>query len=74
METKKSLSEIYECRTLQPLLEMLEDKTLSDDLRLAVAYQYDRLKAHIDENKKAEFDENENPIITNTNYKDIIER
>ena len=74
METKKSLSEIYECRTLQPLLEMWEDKTLSDDLRLAVAYQYDRLKAHIDEKKKADFDEHEKPIIQNTNYKDIIER
>lgn len=69
-----TLHQIYECRTLQPLLEMLEDKTLSDDLRLAVAYQYDRLKAHIDEKKKAEFDENEKPIIKNTNYKDIIER
>lgn len=50
-----TLQQIYECRTLQPLLEMLEDKTLSDDLRLAVAYQYDRLKAHIDEKKKADF-------------------
>ena len=69
-----TLQQIYECRTLQPLLEMWEDKTLSDDLRLAVAYQYDRLKAHIDENKKAEFDENEKPIIQNPNYKDIIER
>lgn len=69
-----TLQQIYECRTLQPLLEMWEDKTLSDDLRLAVAYQYDRLKAHIDENKKAEFDENEKHIIKNTNYKDIIER
>lgn len=69
-----TLQQIYECRTLQPLLEMLEDKTLSDDLRLAVAYQYDRLKAHIDEKKKAEFDEHEKPIIKNTNYKDIIER
>lgn len=74
METKKSLSEIYECRTLQPLLEMWEDKTLSDDLRLAVAYQYDRLKAHIDEKKKADFDINEKPIIQNPKYKDIIER
>ena len=62
----KTLSEIYECRTLQPLLEMWEDNTLSDDLRLAVAYQYDRLKAHIDEHEK--------PIIQNTPYKDIIER
>ena len=53
---------------------MWEDKTLSDDLRLAVAYQCDRLKAHIDEKKKDEFDENEKPIIKNTNYKDIIER
>ena len=61
----KSLSEIYECRTLQPLLEMWEDKTLSDDLRLAVAYQYDRLKAHIDEKKKSAFDINEVPIIRN---------
>ena len=69
-----TLQQIYECRTLQPLLEMLEDKTLSDDLRLAVAYQYDRLKAHIDEKKKAEFNENEKPIIQNSNYKDIIER
>ena len=69
-----TLQQIYEFRTLQPLLEMLEDKTLSDDLRLAVAYQYDRLKAHIDEKKKAEFDENEKPVIKNTNYKDIIER
>lgn len=69
-----TLQQIYECRTLQPLLEMWEDKTLSDDLRLAVAYQYDRLKAHIDENKKAEFDINEVPVIINTNYKDIIER
>ena len=69
-----TLQQIYECRTLQPLLEMLEDKTLSDDLRLAVAYQYDRLKSHIDEKKKAEFDENEKPVIKNTNYKDIIER
>ena len=74
MGTKKSLSEIYECRTLQPLLEMWEDKTLSDDLRLAVAYQYDRLKAHIDGKKKADFDEHEKPIIQNSNYKDIIER
>ena len=74
MEIKMSLSEIYECRTLQPLLEMWEDKTLSDDLRLAVAYQYDRLKAHIDGNKKADFNENEKPIIQNPNYKDIIER
>ena len=48
-----TLQQIYECRTLQPLLEMWEDKTISDDLRLAVAYQYDRLKAHIDEKKKA---------------------
>ena len=69
-----TLQQIYECRTLQPLLEIWEDKTLSDYLRLAVAYQYDRLKAHIDENKKAEFNENEKPIIKNTNYKDIIER
>ena len=69
-----TLQQIYECRTLQPLLEMLEDKTLSDDLRLAVAYQYDRLKAHIDGKKKADFDEHEKPIIQNTNYKDIIER
>lgn len=74
METKKSLSEIYECRTLQPLLEMWEDKTLSDDLRLAVAYQYDRLKAHIDEKKKADFDIKEVPIIRNEKYKEIIER
>lgn len=69
-----TLQQIYECRTLHPLLEMWEDNTLSDDLRLAVAYQYDRLKAHIDENKKAEFDINEVPVIINTNYKDIIER
>lgn len=69
-----TLQQIYECRTLQPLLEMWEDKTLSDDLRLAVAYQYDRLKAHIDEKKKAAFDDHEKPIIINTNYKDIIER
>ena len=69
-----TLQQIYVCRTLQPLLEMWEDKTLSDDLRLAVAYQYDRLKAHIDGKKKAEFNENEKPIIQNTNYKDIIER
>ena len=73
METKKSLSEIYECRTLQPLLEMWEDKTLSDDLRLAVAYQYDRLKAHIDEKKKAEFDINEVSVIRNEKYKGILE-
>jgi hypothetical protein len=69
-----TLQQIYECRTLQPLLEMWEDNTLSDDLHLAVAYQYDRLKAHIDGKKKAEFNENEVPIIQNTNYKDIIER
>ena len=69
-----TLQQIYECRTLQPLSELWDDETLSDDLRLAVAYQYDRLKAHIDENKKAEFNENEKPIIKNTNYKDIIER
>ena len=69
-----SLSEIYECRTLQPLSELWDDETLSDDLRLAVAYKYDRLKTYIDEKKKAEFNENEKPIIKNTNYKDIIER
>lgn len=68
-----TLQQIYECRTLQPLSEMWDDETLSDDFRLAVAYQYDRLKAHIDEKKKAEFNENEKPIIINTNYKDIIE-
>ena len=69
-----TLQQIYECRTLQLLSELWDDETLSDDLRLAVAYQYDRLKAHIDEKKKAEFNENEKPIIKNTNYKDIIER
>ena len=69
-----TLQQIYECRTLQPLLEMWEDKTLSDDLRLAVAYQYDRLKAHIDGKKKAAFDEHEKPIIQNPKYKDIIQR
>ena len=69
-----TFQQIYECRALQPLSELLDDETLSDDLRLAVAYQYDRLKAHIDEKKKDEFDENEKPIIKNTNYKDIIER
>ena len=68
-----TLQQIYECRTLQPLLEMWEDKTLSDDLHLAVAYQYDRLKAHIDEKKKAEFDINEVPIIRNEKYKGILE-
>ena len=68
-----TLQQIYECRTLQPLLEMWEDKTLSDDFRLAVAYQYDRLKAHIDEKKKAEFDINEVSVIRNEKYKGILE-
>lgn len=67
-----TLQQIYECRTLQPLLEMWDDETLSDDLRLAVAYQYDRLKAHIDEKKKAEFDINEVPIIRNEKYNEIL--
>mgnify|MGYP003587028644 CR=1 FL=1 len=69
-----TLSEIYKCHDLQLLQKMWDDKSLTDDIRIAVAYQYDRLKAHIDEKKKADFDENEKPIIINENYKDIIER
>ena len=67
-----TLQQIYECRTLQPLLEMWEDKTLSDDLRLAVAYQYDRLKAHREAEEKAKFDKNEQVEFKNPNNAEII--
>lgn len=67
-----TLQQIYECRTLQPLLELWEDKTLSDDLRLAVAYQYDRLKAHREAEEKAKFDKNEQVEFKNPNNAEII--
>lgn len=66
------LSEIYKCHDLQLLSQMWVDKSLTDDIRIAVAYQYDRLKAHREAEEKEKFDKNEIVIIKNSKYADII--
>lgn len=72
MEIQKSLSEIYKCHDLKLLSQMWDDKSLTDDVRIAVAYQYDRLKAHRQAEADANYDKNNNEPIKNTKYADII--
>ena len=66
------LSEIYKCHDLQLLQKMWDDKSLTDDIRIAVAYQYDRLKAHREAEEKAKFDKNEQVEFKNPNNAEII--
>ena len=72
MEIQKSLSEIYKCHDLQLLQKMWDDKSLTDDIRIAVAYQYDRLKAHREAEEKVKFDKNEQVEFKNPNNAEII--
>ena len=72
METLKLHSDIFKCTDLTLLKSILSDPTTTDEQRLDAAYQYDRLKAHLEEKSKKEYNANENKPIINEKYADII--
>ena len=72
METLNLHFDIFKCTDLSLLKSILSDPTTTDEQRLDAAYQYDRLKAHLEEKAKREYNENENKPIKNEKYADII--
>ena len=64
----------FKCTDLNILSSIIKNKDSTDEGIIDAAYQYDKVKAWLEEKAKANYNPNEAPIIKNDKYPDIIER